>query len=168
MIPLLPYKRVVFETQFSKDEIVRRLMIEVAPRRPPLDLFEKRAEKFEGEVSETGFKISRIIHYRNSFRPVVEGQFFPLVKGVRIEVRMRLHTTILIFSILWLSLVVVGAGAVIFQIISTNNFAVGMFIPFGLLLFYCLLMTIGFGVEADKAGRLLSAIFEATERNDGN
>jgi hypothetical protein len=168
MIPLLPYKRLVFETQFSKDEIVRRLMIEVAPRRPPLDLFEKRPEKFEGEVSATGFKISRIIRYRNSFRPVVEGQLFPLVKGVRIEVRMRLHTTILIFSILWLSLAVVGAGAFIFQIISTGKFEGAMFIPLGMLLFYCLLVTIGFGVEADKAGKLLGDIFEATERNDGN
>jgi len=81
---------------------------------------------------------------------------------------MRLHTTILIFSILWLSLVVVGAGAVIFQIISTNNFPVGMFIPIGMLLFYCLLWTIAFGVEADKADKLLSAIFETTDRNDGN
>ena len=168
MIPLLPYKRLVFESQFSKEEIIRRLMTEVASRRRPFGMFERRAQKFEGEVSETGFKISRIIRYRNSFRPVVEGQFFPLVKGVRIEVRMRPHTTILIFSILWLSLVVVGAGAVIFQIISTNNLPVGMFIPLGMLLFYCLLWTIAFGVEADKADKLLSAIFETTERNDGN
>jgi hypothetical protein len=165
MIPLLPYKRLVFETQFSKDEIVRRLMIEVAPRRPPLDLFEKRAEKFEGEVSETGFKISRIIRYRNSFRPMVEGRFFPLVKGIRIDVRMRLHMSVMAFSILWLSLLVVGAGTVIFQIISTGKSEGAMLIPFGLLLFYCLLMTIGFSVEADKAGKLLSDIFEANKGN---
>jgi hypothetical protein len=163
MIPLLPYKRLVFESQSSKEEIIRRLSVEVASRRRRSGVFERRAEKFEGEVSETGFKISRVIRYRNSLLPLVEGQFLPLVKGVRIEVRMKLHTPVLIFSILWLSLVVVGAGAVIFQIISTGKFAGAMFIPFGMLLFYYLLVTIGFGVEANEAGKLLSDIFEATD-----
>jgi hypothetical protein len=161
MIPLLPYKRLVFESQFSKEEIIRRLLAEVASRRLSFGIFENRIEKFEGEVSETGFKISRILRYRNSFRPVVEGEFFPLVKGVRIEVRMRLQMIVMLFSIVWLSFVAVGAGAIIFQIISTGGFATGMFIPFGMLLFYLLLMTIGFGVEANKASRLLSDIFEA-------
>jgi hypothetical protein len=168
MIPLLPNKRLVFESPFSKEEIIRRLIVEVASRRRRSGIFEQRAEKFEGEVSETGFKISRIIRYRNSFRPIVEGQFFPLVKGVRIEVRMRLSMTILIFSILWLSFVAAGAGAVIVQIISTGKYAGSMFIPFGMLLFYCLLMTIGFGVEANKAVKLLSHIFEATDCDNGN
>ena len=36
-----------------------------------------------------------------------------------------------------------------------------MFIPFGMLLFYFLLMTLAFGVEANKAGKLLSEIFAA-------
>jgi len=63
MIPLLPYKRLVFETQFSKEEIIRRLMAEVASRRRPFGMFERRVQKFEGEVSQTGFKISRIIRY---------------------------------------------------------------------------------------------------------
>jgi len=162
MIPLLPYKRLVFESQSSKEEIIRRLSVEVASRRRRSGVFERRAEKFEGEVSETGFKISPIIRYRNSFLPVVEGQFSPIAKGVRIDVRMRLTTPVLIFSILWLSLVVVGAGAVIFEIISTGKFAGAMFIPFGMLLFFYLLVTIGFGVEAKEAGKLLSDIFEAS------
>jgi hypothetical protein len=166
MIPLLPYKRrLVFESHLSKKEIIRRLMVEVASRRFGSGIFERRAEQFEGEVSETGFKISRIIRYRNSFRPIIQGQFSPLVKGVRIEVSMRLHMAVLIFSILWLSFVIAGAGAVIFQIISTGQFQGGMFIPFGLLLFYCLLVTIGFGVEANKATGLLKDIFEADYDN---
>ena len=161
MIILLPYQRLVFESQFSKEEIIRRLIAEVASRRISFGIFESRREKFEGEVSENGFKISRIIRYRNSFRPVIEGEFSPLVKGVRIDVRLRLHTMVMIFSLLWLGFGLVAAGAVIFQIISTGGFASGMFIPFGMLLFYFLLMTLAFGVEANKAGKLLSEIFAA-------
>ena len=161
MIILLPYQRLVFESQFSKEEIIRRLIAEVASRRISFGIFENRREKFEGEVSENGFKISRIIRYRNSFRPVIEGEFSSLVKGVRIDVRLRLHTMVMIFSLLWLGFGLVAAGAVIFQIISTGGFASGMFIPFGMLLFYFLLMTLAFGVEANKAGKLLSEIFAA-------
>ncbi|HYX72204.1 MAG TPA: hypothetical protein VE732_05495 [Nitrososphaera sp.] len=126
-------------------------------------LFERRTEKFEGEVSETGFKISRIIRYRNSFLPIVQGQFTPSVKGMRIEVRMRLHMAVLIFSILWLSFFGAVAVAFISQIISTGKFEGGMFIPFGMLLFYYLLVTISFGVEANKASKLLWDIFEADD-----
>ena len=158
---LLPYQRLVFESKFSKEEILRRLIPEVASRQISFGLFENRREKFEGEVSENGFKISRIIRYRNSFRPIIEGEFFPLVRGVRIEMRLRLQMLVMIFSIVWVSFVAAGAGTVIFQIISRGEFAVGMFIPFGMLLFYFLLMTIAFGVEANKASKLLSEIFDA-------
>ena len=161
LFPLLPYQRLVFESQFSKEEILRRLTAEVARRRISFGVFENRRETFEGEVSENGFKISRIIRYRNSFRPIIEGEFFPLVKGVRIEVRMRLQLLVLIFSIVWVSFAVAVAGTVIFQIISRGEFAGGMFIPFGMLLFYFLLVTIAFGLEANKASKLLSEIFAA-------
>jgi hypothetical protein len=163
MIPLLPYKQLVFESHLSRGAIIRRLRVEVANRRLGWGIFERRTEKFEGEVSETGFKISRIIRYRNSFLPIVQGQFSPLIKGVRIEVRMRLHVAVLIFSILWLSFVGVSAVTVISQIISTGKFEGGMLIPLGMLLFYYLLVTIGFGIEANKASKLLRDIFEADD-----
>ena len=82
------------------------------------------------------------------------------MKGVRIDLGLRLHTMVIIFSVLWLGFGL-AAGAVIFQIISTGGFATGMFIPIGMLLFYFLLMTIAFGVEANKARKLLSEIFNA-------
>jgi hypothetical protein len=36
-----------------------------------------------------------------------------------------------------------------------------MLIPFGMLLFFYLMVTIGFGVEAKKASKLLNSLFEA-------
>ena len=159
MIPLLPYKQLVFESSLSKEEVVRRLSLEVASRR--WGWFERRTEKFEGAVTEGGFQISRIIRYRNSFLPVIQGRFYPLAKGVRIEVTMRLHMAVLIFSIVWLSIVGVGALAFGSQIIATGKIEAGMLIPFGMLLFFYLMVTIGFGVEASKARKQLSGILEA-------
>ncbi len=107
MIPLLPYKRLVFESPLSQEEVIHRLTLEVAKPRSGLQLqwFEKRTEKFEGTVSEEGFQINRIIRYRNSCLPVIHGCFSPLMKGVRIEVTMKLHIVVLAFSIIWLSFV---------------------------------------------------------------
>jgi hypothetical protein len=159
MIPLLPYTQIVFESPLSKEEAVRRLTAEVASRSS--GWFERRTEKFEGTVSAEDFQIRRIIRYRNSFLPVITGRFCPLVKGLRIEVSMRLHLAVLIFSIVWLS--IVGAGAVAFglQFFRTGNVEVRMLTPFVMLLFFYLLVMIGFGIEANKAKQQLGGIFEA-------
>ena len=159
MIPLLPYQKLVFESALSREEIIRRLSREVATRR--WGWFEKRPELFEGTISEEGFQISRIIRYRNSFLPIIHGRFYPSVQGVRVEVMMRLHIAVLIFSIVWLSFVGLGAAAVAFQLLATGRVETVTLIPFGMLLFFYLMVTIGFGVEAKKAVNLLSRLFEA-------
>ena len=163
MISLFPYRQLVFESPLSKEEIIRRLILEVASRRWGWQWSERRTEKFEGAVSAEGFRISRIIRYRNSFLPVIHGHFCPLARGVRVEVTMRLHIAVLIFSIVWLSFVGLGAATVASQLLSTGKAEAWMLIPCGMLLFFYLMVMIGFGVEADKASKLLSGIFAAGE-----
>ena len=161
MIPLLPYKRLVFQSSLSREEIIRRLTIEVASCGSGGWLFERRTQDFEGLVSDEGFKISRVIRYRNSFLPIVEGKFSPIVNGVRIDVTMRLHFAVLLFSIVWLSGVGFGVLTVVKHLISTGRFDSVIFIPFGMLLFGYLLITLGFGIEANKSSDLLNDIFES-------
>jgi hypothetical protein len=161
MIPLLPYQKIVIEVPYSREELTRRLGKEVTGRQWSWGWTEKRAELFEGVVSDEGFQISRIIAYRNSFLPVIQGRFHPHVKGVRVEITMRLHVAVLIFSVVWLSLVGQGALAAGAQILTTGRVDSVMLIPFGMLLFFYLMVTIGFGVEAKKASKLLNSLFEA-------
>ncbi len=163
MIPLLPYRKFVFESPLSIEEMIRRLTLEVANRHYGWQWSERRTEKFEGTVSADGFRISRIIRYRNSFLPVIDGRIRPLVKGVRVEVTMRLHIAVLIFSVVWLSFVGLGAAGVASQLLTTGKAEVWMLIPCGMMLFYYLMVTIGFGVEAHKASKLLRVILEAGE-----
>ena len=54
---------------------------------------------------------------------------------------MRLHVAVLIFSIFWVSLAGLGAVAVALQIIATGRLQAGMLIPFGMLLFFYLMVT---------------------------
>lgn len=161
MTPLLPYQKLVIEVPYSLEELIRRLGKEVTGRPRSWGWFEERTELFEGVVSDEGFQISRIIGYRNSFLPVIQGRFYPYVKGVRVEITMRLHVAVLIFSIVWLSMVGLGVAGVLAHILATRRVDSMMLIPFGMLLFFYLMVTIGFGVEAKKAGKLLNKVFEA-------
>ncbi|MHC5676375.1 hypothetical protein [Nostoc sp.] len=36
--------------------------------------FSRKHAPYQGTISESGFQISRIIHYRNSFLPVIQGE----------------------------------------------------------------------------------------------
>jgi hypothetical protein len=160
MIPLLPYQKLVIEVPCSREELTRRLAKEVTGRKRNWGRPEERAELFEGVVSDEGFEITRIIDYRNSFLPVIQGRFYPHVNGVRVEITMRLHVAVLIFSVFWLSMVGVSAVGAASHILATRSVDAATLIPLGMLLFFYLMSTIGFGVEAKKASNLLNKLFE--------
>ena len=165
MIPLWPYQKLVFNSPLSREELIRRLAREVSKSRWGL-LFDRRRELFEGTITGEGFKISRIIRYRNSFLPVIQGNFSNTAKGVRVDVTLRLHRAVLVFSAVWLSFAVLGIVAVASKVLRSRQLGEERLVPFAMLAFFYLLVTLSFGFEARKARRLLSEVFEA-EAQDG-
>lgn len=163
MIPLLPYQKFVLESPFSQEEARRRLAAEVAPLRSGWQWIEKRTEKFEGTVSAEDFEIHRIIRYRNSFLPVIEGRISPGMPGTRIEITLKLHIFALIFSLIWLVFVGPLAAETVQQILTTGSVEPGGVIPCLMLIFFVLMMLIGFGIEAHKARKLLGRIFDVND-----
>jgi hypothetical protein len=161
MIPLLPYQKLVFRSPLNREEITRRLSREVSERRWSFGLFERRTELFEGTITGEGFKISRILRYRNSFVPVIQGHFAPSAKGVRVDVTLKLHPAVLAFSAFWLAITGLGLAITASQLLSTGQVGQETLVPPGMLGFFYLLVTLGFGFEARKACKLLSEIFEA-------
>jgi len=164
-IPLLPYQKLLFNSPLSREELTRRLAREVSKSRWGFALFERRTELFEGTITSEGFKVSRIIRYRNSFLPVISGNFSPTANGVRVDVTLRLHRAVLAFSVVWFSFVVLGAAAVALELLRSRH--PESFMPLAMLAFSYLLVTLSFGFEARKARRLLGEIFEA-EALDAN
>jgi hypothetical protein len=162
MIPLLPYKQLVFESPLSQEEVIQRLTPEVAKPRSGLQWLKIRTENFEGTVSEAGFQIRRIIRHRNAFRPVIYGRFSPSAPGVRIEITMKLPIGVLLFSLVWLSFV--GGLAVLdLPQMPTSGSIEGGAIGWVMLLIFYVGVTISFGSEANKASKLLSRIFEVND-----
>jgi hypothetical protein len=59
---------------------------------------------YEGEIWDTGFKVSRIIDYRNSFLPVIRGRFEPTPQGTQVHFTLAIHPAVGAFLVAWLGL----------------------------------------------------------------
>jgi hypothetical protein len=65
--------------------------------------FAKEGNFYRGVVSPCGFKLSKIIHHRNSFLPVILGRFEAQSNGTTVHVTMRPAFFIVGVMIAWFS-----------------------------------------------------------------
>jgi len=162
---LLPYHRYEIQTSLTREEVVALLQSETEPRK--WLRFSRKHRLFEGEVSYEGFKIMRIIHYRNSFIPIIRGSLEQGVLGVKVKVRMHLHPFVMAFMCIWF-------GGVGFAILSTGAGLISgytapspmLLIPFAMLIFGWLLTSGGFWFEARKAKPLLKDLLQRKMRSE--
>lgn len=98
---LLPYDSFTIQSQESLSEVVGRLEAQIEARKTFRSYFSRNHAPYEGRIDSTGFEISRIIHYRNSFLPTIRGQFESLPNGTIIKVTMRVHPFVTAFLLFW-------------------------------------------------------------------
>ena len=164
MPPLIPYKSISFNTMLTLEEAVQLVSEAIAPPRPLFQGLRKAGKEFEGTVSNSGFTMSRAIRYRNSFLPYLYGKFVPGAQGVRVEVRMTMHPLVIAFAALWFTLIGGFLRLSIGSTLTTLKIDEGTLILIGMLLFFYLMVFLGFGIEASKAERFLSDLFEFHRR----
>ncbi len=164
MYPLIPYKHFVINTNLSSEEAGRLAADNLAP---PRSLFQARiyGKKFEGSVASDGFTINRIIRYRNSFLPVLNGRFKPHKKGTKIDIYVTWHPIILVLSPIFFypffEMVVMAIKDLLINghINASNLDSMGT--PIG---FLYLIGQILFVFEAKKAERFVRMIYEKHEQ----
>lgn len=150
-------------------EVEGRLADNVEPRKiTRWSIFGKREEKpYQGEVNGTRFKIERIIHYRNSFLPVITGQISTHLDKTVISVRMRPAISVLIFMSVWLGLM--GAACVgelvvacaPFRQLMRHGISLAALIPFAMFLFGYGLVMISYRNEVTKSKDFLLHLLRA-------
>ena len=116
---------------------------------------------YTGQLSEEGFEIRRIIHYRNSFLPQIKGRFETAPEGTFVHITMGLHPLVLIFMLLW--------GSIWFTA-AVPAFLVGALdgsVPFEIALLFCgvplamcLIFWGTFWYEAKRSRRELTQIIQ--------
>ncbi|HEX8494010.1 MAG TPA: hypothetical protein VF658_14285 [Pyrinomonadaceae bacterium] len=151
----VPYEHFTIDTSLPFDKAVDRIAQLIEPKRSFRNPFSREHKEFEGSVTPQDFKISRIIHYRNSFLPIINGQFVKTPLGTRLTVRMTLHPFVIAFLILWSG--VIGLSFVMALRESDGKAAAPFML--GMLAFVYLLTTGAFKWEARKARRRFMQLF---------
>jgi hypothetical protein len=160
---LFPFVSFRIETDLSTKEAMTAIILAVRTERGILTSNGSQKSRFHGTLSGSSFKIRRVINYRNSFLPVIRGKIRSAGEGAVISITMNLELSTAIFMILWCSI----TGFTLLNFFSSEASHGFDWITAALLLaFGYLLATIGFGIEAKKAEKLLMSIFtEAEEKN---
>jgi hypothetical protein len=162
---MFPSQRFTITTYLSPDDVQKKLLAVVDPPPQGIQFQWKKSEKpYQGQIGEHSFKISRIISYRNSFLPQIEGRIQPHGRGSQIEIEMKLHSIVIIFMCVWLSLV--GQFALMFLVVLfQEDFEPAFLIPVGMFLFGLALPRIGFSIEANGSKNFLLELFQGIEEN---
>ena len=161
---LFPVERLTIETALTPQEVHQRLADVVEPKRAWRGL-SRDHKPYEGQVHDEHFEVTRIIHYRNSFLPVIKGAIQAENGGSKINIVMQPHAVVTAFMIIWFLLValffllILGA-ALLNEPSGAQSWWIAL-IPVGMLLFGHLLITFGFRFEADKAKTFFQQLFHA-------
>jgi hypothetical protein len=159
---VIPKDSFTIETTATIPQLVEAFQAQVEPRKLLRWGWSRDHKLFEGEVSESGFSISRIIHYRNSFRPTITGRFEPGMAGTDVKIEQQLPPFVILFALLWtgimLQFLCVGVRGLIESPDALREIGPFLLLPFGMMLFLVLMTQFGFWMEARKSRAALEEI----------
>lgn len=164
MILLIPYTRFTIKTYLQAHEAEQQLAAHVEPRKLSRGL-SRNHRFFAGTLENGKFNLNRIIHYRNSFLPIIVGQIHDDLDTRRIEITMRLSYFVVGFMVLFIPFWAYMAFGYLMspeEISDVRPFI--LFFGF-LLLFYGISM-IFYNYEVNKARRHLEEIFQIDTFNN--
>lgn len=159
-MPLLPYRTLELRSGLSINEAVDALANVVeSPRAVRLV---PSARLFEGTLTCETFNIQRIIRYRNSSLPKIQGTIVADRFGCSISVTMSLPRLASAFVALCLGGATVAGLAALVTSLRGSTPGDAVIVMGALLAFGWLLALAGFFIEASAAERLLRRVFKAT------
>ena len=149
-----PFRRFELLTGMSPQHAAHALQHIVEPMQYIVWWPSKRHGYFEGTVDEERFKISRIIRYRNSFMPIVEGRFYSEGGRTLIPLNLRMAWPVTVFWLFMIGWVFRKGAAGVFGIQSPLNTA-------EMIIFLYFMTSVGFGIEARIAMKRLVEVFHS-------
>lgn len=163
---ILPFEELMYHSKLTKEELFIHLQKEIeAEKSFGLGAIGYSYSKpYVGKVFNNRFEIKRVINYRNSFLPVIKGEIQDAVNGSKVKIKLNLTDFVKVFMIVWLGGVFLACIAVLINFIM-NGFdpetGFIIFIPFGMLVFGIIMVSVGFKAESKKSKTDLEEILQA-------
>jgi hypothetical protein len=158
----LPTENIIYKTRLKEADVVKRLGDIVEPEKGYRFGFGTGSTRqYEGQINGQMFNIKRIIGYRNSFLPRINGTIEKNYDGTTIKVKMQLHILIVVFLCVWCGGFGLAGIAILTQAFRSSEFNAMTLIPVGMLIFVYGLTMGGFKFESVRSKKDLQAIFEA-------
>ena len=164
---LLPFEKLVYHSTLTKEELLAHLQNEIeAVKSFGFGAINYSYSKpYIGKIYASRFEIKRVISYRNSFLPKINGEVQDDSNGCKIFVKMSLVEFVKVFMIIWLSGVAFACLASLYSIIFKNGLnsdsGLFMFIPFLMLIVGVVMIYFGFKLESKKSIKDLEEILKA-------
>ena len=156
---LLPRDRFSIQTHQPRSVIVKTLEPHIEAPRLRWG-FSREHASYTGTLSDSGFEIRRIIHYRNSSLPQIRGRFESESQGTTVHITMGLHPLVLVFLGVWgsiwysLTIPIALSGAL------TGDVQPEILVFLGAPLAVLLIFWGGFWSEAQRSRRDLTQILQ--------
>jgi hypothetical protein len=155
-----PFRRFEILTPMSPAHATRVLQENVEPSKTFRWTYSKNHRYFEGTVDRVGFAVSRIIGYRNSFVPIIEGSFRSDGPQTIATLNMRMAWPVMVFwfgmMMLMIWLFVVGDSHFM-RFHGTQTFLIKM------ILFMYLLASVCFAIEVRIAMKRLMSLLSSRD-----
>lgn len=164
---ILPFEKLIYSSKLTKEELLTHLENEIEAEKS----FGFGAHNYSyskpyiGKIYNNTFEIKRVINYRNSFLPKINGEIQNDINGSKINIKMDLSEIVKVFMILWLGGVLLGCIATAYNIIFNDGLnsegRFFMLIPFFMLIFGVVMVSFGFKAESKKSIKDLEEILKA-------
>ena len=161
-----PFERLTIETPLTPEEVHQRLAEVIEPKRM-FRFFSGNHKPYQGKLNDDRFEVTRIIHYRNSFLPVIKGEIRPGLGGSVVDITMHPHIFVIVFMIIWFGI----AGSLFFGLLCTALVSiwhstgertadlVGVIFPAGFFVFGYVMVMGGFKFESVKSKAFFRELF---------
>lgn len=152
---VLPYESFTILTPDSLLIVLQRLNAKIEPIK--IFRFSQKHAPYQGSISESGFKISRIIHHQNSFLPTIRGRFEVEPHQTVIHIQMNTHPFVMAFLGFWF---LCWYSAVISMTLAgtmPNNMAA---LVIGMPILLLIIFGVSFWSEANRSRNELTQIIQ--------
>ena len=160
---VLPFGHINISTKLNITEAEQKLAQEVEARQFLGGAFRPNHKFFEGEVENGHFNINRIVNYRNSFNPILIGEFRETPQHTTIDIIIRFHhlalatfVVALLFAVCFFSGLPVSYGGPVNYVAFLQSFLISLRVPFLIIIVILIL----FNMEVQKVYGYLRRLYE--------